>query len=287
MNQRRLLVASVLFVCFLVCFFMNLTGVTLHQLIGIAVGGVVVYHLVSHWSWVRTVTSRFMGKTSRQARIYYLVDALLMTGFVVMIGTGLVISTWFDLTSIDFDAWRTVHIAASITSLLLVNLKIALHARWIISAGKKMIHAPGKKSGWSNPGTTSVPASGDRRAFLKLMGLVGAASVYAFGSSVNLLFPITKAEAADQPVNLPGESPASTPQTSTSSVLSSHAAQVEEEVATATAMPVPPTAAVVESNPTSNTCVVRCERSCSFPGHCRRYVDSNSNNRCDYGECIG
>jgi hypothetical protein len=31
---------------------------------------------------------------------------------------------------------------------------------------------------------------------------------------------------------------------------------------------------------------VRCNRGCSFPGQCHRYVDSNANNLCDNGECL-
>jgi hypothetical protein len=31
---------------------------------------------------------------------------------------------------------------------------------------------------------------------------------------------------------------------------------------------------------------VRCDRRCSYPGHCRKYTDSNGNGRCDLGECL-
>jgi len=35
----------------------------------------------------------------------------------------------------------------------------------------------------------------------------------------------------------------------------------------------------------TSSCAVRCPRRCSYPGHCRRYVDANDNGRCDLGEC--
>jgi hypothetical protein len=41
-----------------------------------------------------------------------------------------------------------------------------------------------------------------------------------------------------------------------------------------------------QSSALSSGCVVRCERGCSYPGHCRRYTDSNQNGRCDLGECV-
>lgn len=40
------------------------------------------------------------------------------------------------------------------------------------------------------------------------------------------------------------------------------------------------------SSSSSSNCTVRCRKACSFPGHCHRYVDTNNNNRCDFGECV-
>ena len=40
------------------------------------------------------------------------------------------------------------------------------------------------------------------------------------------------------------------------------------------------------ANASSTACTIRCNKGCSYPGHCRRYVDTNRNNRCDLGECM-
>lgn len=37
---------------------------------------------------------------------------------------------------------------------------------------------------------------------------------------------------------------------------------------------------------TTIACTVRCGRRCFYPGHCRRYRDTNGNGRCDLGECV-
>ena len=50
----------------------------------------------------------------------------------------------------------------------------------------------------------------------------------------------------------------------------------------------PQTAATViasNSSQPATACQVQCNRRCSYPGHCRRYVDANQNGRCDWGEC--
>ena len=35
----------------------------------------------------------------------------------------------------------------------------------------------------------------------------------------------------------------------------------------------------------SGSAAACCNRGCSFPGGCQRYVDADSNGRCDLGEC--
>lgn len=36
----------------------------------------------------------------------------------------------------------------------------------------------------------------------------------------------------------------------------------------------------------TSACQVLCGKRCSYPGHCRRYTDTNNNGRCDLGECL-
>ncbi len=50
----------------------------------------------------------------------------------------------------------------------------------------------------------------------------------------------------------------------------------------------PQTAAAAVASSSSQpaaACQVQCNRRCSYPGHCRRYVDANQNGRCEWGEC--
>jgi hypothetical protein len=247
-QQKRWLIDAALFTGFLICFFMNLTGVSLHQWLGIAAGLVALYHLVTHWDWVRAVTGRFFGKTSDQARAYYLVDAAALVGFILMIVTGLVISTWLSLSLANYAAWYAVHVLASIATLLFITLKIGLHARWIVSGWKKI------KTGLTgDPLPAQRPTvlpNAERRSFLKLMGVVGSASVIALGTSMKAL-----ADSTGDPI------------------------QATSSTNTTASWP------FGSSTSSSSSCVVACNRRCSYPGNCRRYRDTNGNNRCDYGEC--
>jgi hypothetical protein len=247
------IIDAVLFTSFIVLFLMDLTGVELHQWIGLVGGAIAFYHLLEHADWVEAVSRRLFGKTSGRARLYYLVDAGLLLGFGTIFISGLGISTW--LTSIFGSSpdWVSFHINASIFTLALLLFKLAIHWRWIVSTARKMFPAP-------QPGSPSrlapqpAPAviRNDRRDFLKLMGILGAAAAVAL---INVSSP-SAATGAGQ------TNTATNSQSTTSNSTTSPAA-------------------------VSASCTSRCPkgRSCSYPGQCHSYRDSNGNGRCDLGEC--
>ena len=88
-----------------------------------------------------------------------------------MIGTGLVISTWLNLSLTNYAAWRSVHIAATIATLVVTGVKIILHRNWILQVARKWVFSP------SASATTIAPPALARRDFLGLMGVVGAATL--------------------------------------------------------------------------------------------------------------
>jgi hypothetical protein len=89
------LLDAVLFTVFLVAFFLDLTGVILHQYLGILCGILILIHFLWHFRWVSTVARSFFTITSKRTLLYFLLDALILIGVLVIIINGLVISTWF------------------------------------------------------------------------------------------------------------------------------------------------------------------------------------------------
>jgi hypothetical protein len=182
---------ALLFTGFLVSFALDLTGMWLHQWIGVFGGLLAVYHIALHWDWVTAVTTRFFGKTSGQARTYYLLDASIMLGFYLILVTGLVISTWLDLPLTNYVSVKDFHVTTSVATLALVVLKIGLHGRWIVRVARQFGSRPAAPAPAVNllPLTKLVPAAASntmsRRDFLKLMGVVGAASLAAFAFTLD------------------------------------------------------------------------------------------------------
>lgn len=262
-QKKNWLVDAVLLAGFLIAFMLDLTGLTLHQWLGVAVGLLAGYHLLAHWTWVNSVSQRLFGHTSRQANLYFWVDAGLYLGFLLISLTGLAISTWLNLTLGNFQAWRDFHILVSVLTLLLVVLKIGIHSRWIVSVARSYNFIPGSspRENRSSLPTPFLPTpikpapvkvAADRRDFLKLMGIVGVGALLAGFSALDGLT----------------ESVGSESESDQGSLTTGYSLQAEALSAS------------------SDSCSVRCGRGCSYPGHCRRYTDSNQNNLYDYGECI-
>ncbi|MBP1693576.1 MAG: conserved rane protein of unknown function [Chloroflexi bacterium] len=246
---------AVLFAGLIITFFLDLTGVVLHQWIGIFAGVLALYHLLAHWDWVNAVTRRYFGRTSGRARLYWLIDAAMLVGFVVIILTGLGISTWMGSTIANYATWRVVHISASIFTLLVTMLKLGLHWRWILSTARNTFSRPAVAPNRPAPApVTASPRRMTRREFLQVMGTVSVASGVALVSATKSLQTIDGVETTTS-----GQSSTNNSTTSSSS----------SAISTG-----------------SSSCTVRCNRGCSFPGQCHRYVDSNANNLCDNGECL-
>lgn len=255
----------VLFTTFIAAYFLDFTGVEPHQWLGVFSGVLAFYHLMVHWGWVVAVSKRFLSSTSNKTRHFYILDAALLIGFVLIVATGLVISTWFNLSLDNFETWLRVHIVISISTLLILVVKLVLHWRWIARLARKIWSQPDivSKRTLKQPMQVSSSCMG-RREFLQVMSVVGIASSLAFFNAFRSLADAKSATWA------PELADASSPVGSTGSLGSSGSSDSSSS----------------SSASGSNSCTVRCGKGCSYPGHCRRYVDSNDNGRCDLGECI-
>ena len=266
----------ILFTVFLLAFFLDLTGVILHQYLGMICGMLILVHFLWHIRWVSTVTRSFFTITSKRTVLYFLLDALILISALVIIINGFVISTWLNLPLNNYLAWRDFHVFTSIGTLCLVLLKIGLHWRWIANGARKIFVKRAIPALELAPVQNSI----SRKDFLKVMGMVGVASLFAVRSALK------DSDALIDTISIDTES-SPTPFQSNAVALEANPYPIVSTAVPSQGSTVVPTQNILPTSTSAPVaCIVRCDKHCSFPGSCRRYVDLNGNNLCDNGECL-
>ena len=273
---------------FLLAFFLDLTGLAVHQWLGVALGALAVYHLFRHKNWILMTLERFFRPTSWRVRVYTLLDAGILLGFTLMVLTGLAMSTWFNLPLADYDLWYNLHVASSVITLLAVVVKLGLHWRWIVITFQKMVSSAGRSVGSMQPlAPQPAPVAHQltlsRRQFLTTMGLVSVGAALALSNVLGNRNQVNSQSLESAPTADPTPASTATPTAQPPAA----ATPTSQPVAAATAQPTAVPTAVPTTQPTAYVCTYRCRkgRHCTFPGQCHSYTDLNNNGYCDLGEC--
>jgi len=150
-----------------------LTGITLHEWLGVVLIVPALVHLIANWEWVARAVSAFFGRIRTVARINLVVDAALfvsvigvtLSGFMVI--PGLASALGLQAATL----WHPVHLITSNLTVALTLLHFALHWQWVTGVARRMVSAPSVASripvpahvpaATSRPAT--APASFDRR----------------------------------------------------------------------------------------------------------------------------
>jgi hypothetical protein len=147
-----------LVVVFLLVMDVQLTGIAIHEWLGIGIGIGLVTHLVQHGNWLATVTKRFKAATSPTNRLNYVMTGLLFVAFFSIIGSGLVISEvalpFLGIVTSDSAFWLWLHIMSVDFVLVLTALHIALNWQWIAKTTKRIVVNPARRA--VSPGYTPV-----------------------------------------------------------------------------------------------------------------------------------
>jgi hypothetical protein len=115
-----------------------LTGLALHEWLGLALGAALAVHTALHWKWVAGVTHKLLARLPARTRLYYVLDAALLAAFVTIAVSGVALSrTALSLLHLPGDgrmALYTVHNLSSWGTVALLAIKLFLHRRWIANA---------------------------------------------------------------------------------------------------------------------------------------------------------
>lgn len=143
MNKTMIKMALdvVITIIFILLMDVFLTGLLLHEILGLAIFGLFFIHKLLNWSWIKGITKRFFDKNIKaKTKVMYVLDILLVIGISVTTLSGILISVELFpfLASDDSIFWTNLHISFSYISFIIISLHIGFHWEMILNFFKKM-----------------------------------------------------------------------------------------------------------------------------------------------------
>jgi hypothetical protein len=143
---RLFLVDLAIFATFVLVMDVPLTGLAVHEWLGIAIAVGLIVHLVQHTNWIATTTRRMFAATSWRNRLNYLMMVALFLAFVTVIASGLIISEvalpWLGISTNPATFWVWLHLASVSAVIWLTALHVALNWKWIAITARRYLVRP-------------------------------------------------------------------------------------------------------------------------------------------------
>jgi hypothetical protein len=114
----------------------GVTGMPIHQGIGIVLGIGVAVHILLHRKWM-AATSRSFARLPGPIRLKLVLNILLLLAFAFAIVSGLMNVGTLSSDASASSHWHMIHHAAALLTLFAVTLHLALHRRWVGLAAKR------------------------------------------------------------------------------------------------------------------------------------------------------
>ena len=134
---------TLLLVTFLVGQSFGLTGIFLHEWIGVTMGAALLVHITLHWNWVVRTTGRIIHKRPGRDTIRWANNLVLILAMTFTVASGLwssqVVLNTFGLPKGSDNFWVQVHHVFADLCLFAVALHVALSWRWILTTGRRII----------------------------------------------------------------------------------------------------------------------------------------------------
>jgi hypothetical protein len=114
----------------------RLTGVPLHEWIGVALGAAILGHVLIHFAWIESRTKRLREPGARRNRVNVALNGSLFAAMAAALASGLFMSKslfpGFQPVA-EYLKWHAIHETSSNVVLVLVGLHLALNWELIVS----------------------------------------------------------------------------------------------------------------------------------------------------------
>jgi hypothetical protein len=115
------------------------SGITIHEWLGVLLIVPLAIHLVLNWSWTVTAIDRFLGKIRPTMRSNLIIDTGLFLSMVAVGLSGVLLIPGFA-ASVGIPVsplWHAVHLVTANLTLAFFCAHLALHARWMLNTVRR------------------------------------------------------------------------------------------------------------------------------------------------------
>ncbi len=117
-------------------------GLAFHEIGGLILIGVFFVHKGLNFEWIRRVTVKLF-KADGKTRLMWIVDALMLTGFLAVGVSGILISKIaFPGLATQGGPWKTIHYSCAALSLALVGVHLGLHFNYLKGIFSRFVRLP-------------------------------------------------------------------------------------------------------------------------------------------------
>jgi hypothetical protein len=116
----------------------RMTGLAVHESLGVAFSFLLLVHLLIAWPWISTTTKRVFVSVNRRVRVNYSLNTILFILIIIELVSGLVISQvvlpFAGIRTINDGSWRALHNLTLNWTMLAAGFHLAINWEWIRSA---------------------------------------------------------------------------------------------------------------------------------------------------------
>jgi Domain of unknown function (DUF4405) len=142
-NALAIYVDILLLATLLLLFSPRLSGLSIHEWLGISLGGTLIVHLLLSWTWINSSTRRVVSGKNRRAHINYILNWLLFVLIMVELTSGIAISQValpsIGIRTIDDRSWRALHNQTLNWTMLVLGFHLAMNWRPLFNGVRRYV----------------------------------------------------------------------------------------------------------------------------------------------------
>jgi hypothetical protein len=132
-----------------------MTGLALHEILGLIFFIPIIVHLLIAWPWIQSVTKKFLKKASRHTRFIFFLNTILFILVITELVSGFFISQVIlpnlGMRTINDRSWRALHNLTLNFTVIFAGLHVAVNWKWIASVVTKRFNIPQQGSSRGSP----------------------------------------------------------------------------------------------------------------------------------------